>query len=117
VKKEINQLDEIIKTIYIFDFYDALFDEDEINHLDDNPLLKWDLIKEYKEIPWNYLRLSSNQCVTWDIIVNNISLPWNWKNISKNPNITMEIVNNNNNYPWDFDGLSENINITYNEGK
>jgi hypothetical protein len=51
--------------------------------------------------------------IKWDIVVNNPNKPWDWCGLSKNQNITISIVKDNKDKPWDWYGLSANPNITW----
>ena len=65
------------------------------------------LNKNNPEISYCWSSLSI--ILKWDIIKNNPQFPWNYSYISRNTNITIDNVLDNIDKPWDWEALSENI--------
>ncbi len=76
-----------------------------------NPNIKWDIIKNNLDKPWDWRGLSYNPNITWDIVQENLDKHWSWCSLSMNPNITWKNVKSNLDKPWDWYALSQNTNI------
>ena len=88
-------------------------------------------LRNIKEIPWNWTKLSYNPHVTLKEILENMDvdwswatlsshldfteadlihpgIPWDWGNMSGNPSLTLEAVGRLLYLPWNWSALSSN---------
>jgi hypothetical protein len=76
----------------------------------------FEIVKNNKDLHWDFKLLSNNINITIDVIKNNLEYidKWDPFNLSKNKNFTIDIILSNINLiKWDINGMSLNNNITW----
>ena len=76
-------------------------------------------MKKYRNMIWDFDKLSSNPNITPQFVVNNIGKDWNWKTLCENPIFTIESILHYSSINTEFKNkvnyfyLAKNPNITY----
>ena len=71
------------------------------------------LIEEYPNKPWNWIKLSINSSISFKFINEHPELPWIPKMVTLNPNINDDVIINNPTYNWDYHAMCSNPNISF----
>jgi hypothetical protein len=71
------------------------------------------LIEEFPNKPWNWIKLSINSSISFDFIKSHPNLPWVPKMVTLNPNVNDEVIKNNPSYKWDYHAMCTNENISF----
>ena len=109
-------MQEYVKSEYIQDVLDV-FMKNKQNaswfYISKHVEIKWEVILNNPELPWDWCGFSCNPNITIEIIKENLDKPFDWQYISENKAITLEIIVNNPELPWDWDFATFNPNITW----
>ena len=78
----------------------------DMSALSENSALTLNVLSDYGNLQWNWLKVSSNPNITMQDIINHPEYPWHWGCVSRNPNLTMSMILQYPDKSWNWADIS-----------